>query len=336
MTAEIVPGGRSRFGRILLAWRTRLVTAAGAWSCLTVAFGALWTADIVASPLGTNDPRNGEVGSYFDGLEPRQTGLVTAAIGLAGILTAIMLRRAPERRWPAYGATVLGLVLLLIVPDIRVIQNFAYLFFGYTGLWDGGLAAGVVSMAGGFLFVAAAAAQLERGGARLLARHEPRWGKAATYTAAVLALPYPIVRIAWGLGIPLGTSGDSIDAWGWPERVGIVLVFGGLPTIGAILTIGLIRRWGETFPRWIPVLRGRRVPIWFAVVPGLLAAAMLIQMGRMSFGTAQDIMAGEMQLDNWGASLPGVFILPWGLALTAAVYAYAVRRFRHDPVAAAQ
>lgn len=326
MAAKLTGRSRTGFER-----RTLLLVAAAAWSLLALVVGALWAADVVASPFGTNDPRTGEVGSYLEGLAPESTGVVAAVFGLAGILTAVAMWRAPGRLWPAVPAFALGVLLLVVVPDARVIQNFAYLFFAYTGLWDGALGAQVVAMAGGFVWMVAAATQPEGGAAWFVARGEPRWARAATYTAAALALPYAVVRLSWALGIPLGTSGNGIDEWSVPIRLGLALVFGGLPTIGAVLTVGLIRRWGERFPRWIPWLRGRRVPIWFAVAPGLVAATMIIQLGlRLTPLTVRDIVTAEYDWGEWGASLPGAFILPWGIALGAAVYGYAVRRLHGD------
>ncbi|MEU3350905.1 hypothetical protein [Streptomyces sp. NPDC037389] len=53
----------------------------------------------------------------------------------------------------------------------------------------------------------------------------------------------------------------------WMERHGIdftaVLVLLGLILLGA-----LVRPWGQVFPRWVPVLRGRRVPRWLPLLPG--------------------------------------------------------------------
>jgi hypothetical protein len=145
-------------------------------------------------------------------------------------------------------------------------------------------------MAGGVLWAAALAClRRSRDACRHCGRREPgagvsastlRWGRWATYAAATLALPYPIVRIAWALGIPLGVPTGWLDGtFTLPERIGLVLLFGGLPVGGAILTLGLLQRWGEVFPRWIPYLRGRRVPIWFAVVPATWAGMVLIQAG---------------------------------------------------------
>ncbi|KUL47444.1 hypothetical protein ADL22_10040 [Streptomyces sp. NRRL F-4489] len=40
----------------------------------------------------------------------------------------------------------------------------------------------------------------------------------------------------------------------------------------AFLAVGLVSEWGEVWPRWIPVLGGRRVPILAAVIPAGLGA----------------------------------------------------------------
>lgn len=43
----------------------------------------------------------------------------------------------------------------------------------------------------------------------------------------------------------------------------------------AFTAFGLIARWGEVFPRWLPFVRGRRVPTAAAVVPATIGAALL-------------------------------------------------------------
>ncbi|WP_218005788.1 hypothetical protein [Actinomadura hibisca] len=43
----------------------------------------------------------------------------------------------------------------------------------------------------------------------------------------------------------------------------------------AFAAIGLIARWGEVFPRWIPGLGGSRVPTKAAVIPAALGATIL-------------------------------------------------------------
>ncbi|GAB3762454.1 hypothetical protein [Microlunatus parietis] len=331
-TSEADPSRfRSPVRWIARNWRSGSVVAAGAWSAVAVVVGALWAGDVVPAPFGRNDPRAADVMSYFAGIEPWTAGLGAIVVGVAGLLTAAGMIMLRGRRWPAIPGLVLAAGLLLVVPDARVIQNFAYLFFGYTGLWDAGLAAMIVSIAGGVLWAAASFGRL--GAAR---PGSLGWRVPVTYLAAALALPYGIVRGAWGLGIPLGTSSlawieRDAAAFGidpWVIRAGLLAVFAGLPVGGALLTTGLVRPWGERLPSWLPGLGGRRVPIWLAVVPGAGAAIMILQFGlRTTPGTIAAV--ATMTPENWGATAPGLFILPWGIALALAVYGYAARRLGH-------
>lgn len=317
--------------RLAPFWRQWLVVAAGVWSVVAIVVGALWATGVTRSPLGTNDPRAVDMSSYFAGVEPWLTGLGTIVIGTAGIVIGLLMLLLPGHRWPVIPALCLAALLLVVVPDVRVIQNFTYLFFGYIGLWDRALAAMLISTVGGLLWALASVGQLLGGRGLRHSAARRRWAVPVTYLAGALALPYPITRIAWGLGIPLGTpSLDWIEAW-W-VRLGLVLVFGGLPVGGALLTVGLVRPWGEVFPRWIPLLRRRRVPIWFAVIPGAAAVILITQMGLRV--TPQAIVGlPTMTWTTWASAAPGIFTLPWGLALSAAVYAYAARRLEEgrDP-----
>ncbi|MCC3761946.1 hypothetical protein K3N28_02530 [Glycomyces sp. TRM65418] len=311
------------------SWRSRAAPAAAVWSVLACVAGLFWATGAADSPFGVNDRRAADVWSYFEGLQSEPIGWATFLIGLTGLLTVLAGRLLPHHRWPAMPAACLSLVLLLIVPDVRVLQNFTYLFFGHTGLWDLALGAMVVSIVGGVLWALAAVAQLSRGRSLLAAARAPRWGAAVTYASALLALPYPLVRLSWAVGLPLGVPDGYVDTMTGLERLGLAVLFGGLPIAGAVLTLGLVRPWGEVFPRWIPVLRGRRVPIWAAVVPGAWVAIILLQ-GGMRVTTVTVGALDDMTWSNWGEGLPGLFFLPWGATLAAAVYAYAIRRSRHD------
>jgi hypothetical protein len=48
---------------------------------------------------------------------------------------------------------------------------------------------------------------------------------------------------------------------------------------GAFLTLGLVQRWGEVFPRWVPFLSGKRVPPAMAIVPASLVTVMVTSAG---------------------------------------------------------
>ena len=297
---------------------------AGGWSGLTLLVGCWWALGGAGFPFGAADARAAEVGSLFGSAAPRPSGLVVLAVGAAGIVLAV------TRRPPRGACLLLAAVLLLAVPDIRLLQNTAYLFFGFTGLWDGALLAIVWSVAGGLAWLALAAPV--RGGGvagweRWLLRH--RTG--VTRLAAALALPYPVVRIGWALGIPVGVPAGYLDGSDLVLRL-MEAGLGLLAIGGAVLTLGLVRPWGRVVPRWVPRLGGRPVPVRAAVVPGLLAGVMILAAGLRVAGWT---VSGEIELTagTWGTGAPGLAWPAWGLAVAAATHAYALaRRAERVPV----
>ena len=101
---------------------------------------------------------------------------------------------------------------------------------------------------------------------------------------------------------------------------------GAFAVVGAVLTLGLVQRWGEVVPSWVPRLGGRRVPPAAAVVPASFVAIVLVPAGisMVRQVLAQDV--GQEIVENWAAAGP-TFLWPvWGLALGAATLAYALRR----------
>jgi hypothetical protein len=94
---------------------------------------------------------------------------------------------------------------------------------------------------------------------------------------------------------------------------------------GAWLTCGLVRPWGEVFPRWLPGLRGRRVPIRLAVVPGLLVAVMVAAAAKDLFGSLGD--GGMTAVADWPLVTLPAFLWPlWAFALAMATANYGIRR----------
>ncbi|MGI5346990.1 hypothetical protein ACQEU8_02205 [Streptomyces sp. CA-250714] len=90
-----------------------------------------------------------------------------------------------------------------------------------------------------------------------------------------MVLPSGLWRIALVLGYPAGYTNagfvgfQSFDAKLWMLTLSVV------SELVAVLTIGLVRPWGEVVPRWIPVLGGRTVRPLAAVVPAALGAVAL-------------------------------------------------------------
>jgi len=148
-----------------------------------------------------------------------------------------------------------------------------------------------------------------------------RCGRIATCIAVAGPVPYAMMRMTWLTPWPLGMPTDG-ELPAWLRLFGLGLGFAALG--GAVLTLGLIRRWGEIWPSWVPVLRGRPVPVAVPVVAGGLVAIVLLvsSPGMIALGFHG---VGDSELSGWLMML--LFpTLPWGLALAAAVTAYAFRR----------
>jgi hypothetical protein len=246
------------------------------------------------------------------------------ALALAGPPVVVVLLAAGARRSPRNllalaviaGAVALGVLVGEIgAPTLQMLR----------AVRDGAERVGTrplvlaVMLAGGVLFAALtmAATRRDAAGATVLGRpgRLDRWGRAATWVAAACPLPYVLVRMTWLTPWPLGVpDGQSLD--------GGVRVFGlllGLAALGgALLTLGLVARWGEVFPAWLPGLRGRPVPVLAAVLPaGVVSVVLCAASVSLVLLSAQAGMAWLVLL------IPAPV---WGPALGLATLAYHRRR----------
>ncbi len=145
-----------------------------------------------------------------------------------------------------------------------------------------------------------------------------RWGRRATIVAALCPLPYALIRMTWLTPWPqgLGPGDASMLDHGGIRVFGVCL---GLAALGgAWLTLGLISRWGEVWPGWLPGLRGRPVPVPAAVVPAAVVALVLC---------AASVSLIVMSVRDGGPWLILAIPVPiWGPSLALATYAYYRRR----------
>jgi hypothetical protein len=173
-------------------------------------------------------------------------------------------------------------------------------------------------------------------GRRLASRLSPaqlHWTTVALVGVAV-AVPvgYAVTRLAWALGIPLGVTDAFLTELRPIVYHGLGLAL--LALGGAVLTVGLLRPWGEVFPRWMAVLGGRRVPVRFAV-GWALSVSVLVMVAGLFFvremltgsGLAGAPSAADQQPAAW---LPVMFWPLWSLALAGAALCYRERRTRAE------
>ena len=140
----------------------------------------------------------------------------------------------------------------------------------------------------------------------------------ATILAAACGLPYVLSRLTWLAGNPIGIPQERFETDPGVQAMGLLLGLCGL--LAATLTIGLIRPWGCVFPRWLPVVGGRPVPVLF---PTLTAAAI----GAVMTIAGKSLV--HAYIENWAdgeeVSVLYLFLLPlpvWGPALLVAAWGY--------------
>ena len=166
-----------------------------------------------------------------------------------------------------------------------------------------------------------------------------RWIKAAAYAVPLCVLPSALWRL-WALaegpppGCPLATQ-----AWEPYYIAGLSVVSLG----AALLTIGLVRPWGEVVPRWIPLVGGRTVPVRAAVTAASVGASLIFGVYAYAllnpifhFRVVQGIPQCPSPLDApgaWVAVASYAPLLAWGPLLVVVTVAY-YRRRTHATTAA--
>lgn len=147
-------------------------------------------------------------------------------------------------------------------------------------------------------------------------------------------LPSSLWRIALGFGVPVGFTGELAKTFAAPGWITLyVIVLSLVCEAAAFLAVGLVRRWGEVFPDWVPGLRGRTVPVMAAVIPATLGVIALIFMCGIC------LVAWNSPENNGDPGAPhgvaGVVMvaayapaLLWPVLLAVVTVAYWVRRRR--------
>ncbi|MFG3157017.1 hypothetical protein ACGF7W_33805 [Streptomyces sp. NPDC048219] len=158
----------------------------------------------------------------------------------------------------------------------------------------------------------------------------PLWARRAAAAVLWTSMPSALWRFAVVLGVPLGLADSEYDAMlipGWGYL--IVPLLSVFQEALAFLTLGLVRPWGEVWPRWVPRLRGRRIPVLAAAVPAALGALACTVYGVLLVWTT---LHADMAITPWGEWVMTVCYVPivaWG-PLLAVVTTHYYRRRAHS------
>ena len=341
-----------------VAWVERAIPLAGVWSLMYAALAAFWAFGGAGFPFGTaSDPGAGV--SILASLD-RSAAPAIAAVGLGGAAVAlVMTRRARHgrvlhRALVAF-AVLAAVTLALLIPDYRVLMAVAYTPIvlvgapfgwppgvGLADVWPWPVLNQAVLMAGGLIWAAAGLTYHRRirgacghcGRAATDAgwttpQAAARWGRWAVAVAVGVPIVYAATRLAWAIDLPLGIPQEFLEELQSTGAVVAGAALGAMGLGGALLTLGLVQRWGEVFPRWMPWVGGRRVPPALATVPASLVSVLVTTAGLMFVrlqvtGTVRDLFG--FLPGGWAALGPELLWPLWGVALAAATVAYHYRR----------
>ncbi len=131
------------------------------------------------------------------------------------------------------------------------------------------------------------------------------------------------------VGIPVGVDANfrrthyGFPGWGTAYIFGLTLL---LVTL-ALLTLGLVRPWGEVLPKRIPFIGGKRVPPLAAVIPAGTGALALTLLWASAFSSLGDIFVlygldGAERIVVLACYAP---LLLWGPLLASVTLSYAKR-----------
>ncbi|MET9620111.1 hypothetical protein ABZZ37_04960 [Streptomyces sp. NPDC006464] len=156
----------------------------------------------------------------------------------------------------------------------------------------------------------------------------PRWAVLAAHSVPLIVLPSGLWRIALTLGLPVAHTD--------PTGLGQATFQIGLTVVGellAFLTLGLVRPWGEVFPKRLPFLGGRPVGATGATAAALAGALGLLALtGWFTYVACAGLGQGATGTHTEGPVQEALFLvcyLPlvaWAPLLAAVAVAYHRRR----------
>ncbi|MFF5705537.1 hypothetical protein ACFY7H_24060 [Streptomyces sp. NPDC012794] len=173
------------------------------------------------------------------------------------------------------------------------------------------------------------------GSAAPAASAAPQPVQLAAWAGTLAFVPYTAMKLVWAFGGTFagvtgaemlavsernGASGTflTLESWGLDPTALLAL-------LGVFLLWGLVRPWGQVFPRWTPLLRGRRVPHWLPLAPALLGAATLAPYGVVGAAYLALASAGAVTLRRGDFHSSGDALLAGWIGMVAfAVYGVAL------------
>lgn len=284
---------------------------------------------------------------------PSALGWAVVAVGVLAVLACDVVARHGLR--PASRALLWVLCVLAGIAAFGLLMDVVTLLFG-QGVDSGVTAAHHVLAATGALLLAATARPSGRPSAAGVMRPPSAGSRSvqlAAFAGTVAFLPYMAMKFVWVSGGTFaGTTREemvaisehngaseiwlSLESWGLDGTVMLAV-------LGVFLLWGLVRPWGQVFPRWTLWLRGRRVPRRLPLVPAFIGAATLAPYGVFGLVYTTLCTAGvlEMRRGDFDSSSDALLVAwiglsafaVYGVALIVAARSYWLRTRTDQPAA---
>lgn len=263
------------------------------------------------------------------------TGWAGVALCAAGAAVAAGLTRSPRgplarRLLPTAGALI-G-VALLASAALFLLDVIGLVFPGIgIEFFPIGAASRLVCVASGAVLVTASTSYFltARGACRRCGRSDvsdarmcatPMWAYVAAYVAVAGCVVRVLAQAVVGFNDNPLSSGPSMIAFE-----------GGFLLAGSLLPLALVHGWGRVWPRWVPVLRRRRIPRWLVLGPGVgISVGIVVYFGMMLVTMIGDRLQGRNPFPPSGGlelpeiffwfAVPAYFVWGCGMAVAAGVY----------------
>lgn len=150
------------------------------------------------------------------------------------------------------------------------------------------------------------------------------------WTTVACVLPSSAWRTAVGLGVPLGWSQSQLQLQRIPGYGTFYVIGLSAASIAATaLTLGLVYRWGEQIPSRIPLLGGRRLPVWLVAALAVAGAAIVAGIVGLSIAHWSSVSGFSDRPTSGWARLMAACYAPavlWSPLLLVTTLAYIRRR----------
>ncbi|MBG6064868.1 hypothetical protein [Micromonospora ureilytica] len=260
---------------------------------------------------------------------PFWSGWGAVGVGVALVVVLVCTVRLPGR-WATAGSWAAAALLLVVAFPLHLVFEVPAALAGRPSDWRD-LGARLALVVGGALFAGLAnASGPRRGPAAVGYRPVPRWTRRWAYVAVTLpVVGWAVPHGLWVLGVPVGISARELNDIEQNLSTATGLAITLVPPLAGLLVLGLVQRWGQEFPLWVPGLRGRQVPRRLAVIPAGVVALTLVTYGVLSVAVlVGHLLAGDTRWsdvwDGWAVTATLLVFLGWGVSLAVTTTGYAL------------